>query len=98
MLAYLYDEDRWPSGAAGSLVTRTPRYRQKVLVFVCADDKSRKQPGRWGLAPSYSIIAKGAENYATAYTSKDDSFASKREAAFACADRAHPRGICSPRR
>jgi len=33
MQAWLYDEDRWPSGAAGGLVTRDPRYRQKrVLV------------------------------------------------------------------
>lgn len=31
MLAWLYDEDRWPSGAAGGLVTKTPRYRQRML-------------------------------------------------------------------
>ena len=31
MKAWLYDEDRWPSGAAGSLVTRDPRYRQRYL-------------------------------------------------------------------
>lgn len=31
MLAYLYDEDRWPSGAAGGLVTREDRHRQKEL-------------------------------------------------------------------
>ncbi len=86
MLAYLYDEDRWPSGAAGSLVTKTPKYRQKVLVFVCADDKSRKSPGRWGLRASYGAIADGAENYATAYTSASDSFADKREAILACAE------------
>ena len=30
-LAWLYDEDRWPSGAAGGLVTKTPRYRQRML-------------------------------------------------------------------
>lgn len=33
MLAWLYDEDRWPSGAAGGLVTRDHRYRQCFLVF-----------------------------------------------------------------
>ncbi|MBQ8752720.1 MAG: hypothetical protein IJZ13_06425, partial [Clostridia bacterium] len=27
----LYDEDRWPSGAAGGLVTCIPRYRERVL-------------------------------------------------------------------
>ena len=27
MLCYLYDEDRWPSGAAGGLVTKDKQYR-----------------------------------------------------------------------
>jgi len=31
MEAWLYDEDRWPSGAAGGLVTREARFRQKRL-------------------------------------------------------------------
>jgi hypothetical protein len=31
--AYLYDEDRWPSGSAGGLVTRDPQHRQQELVF-----------------------------------------------------------------
>lgn len=30
---FLYDEDRWPSGAAGGLVTREPRFRQRELVL-----------------------------------------------------------------
>ena len=34
MLAYLYDEDRWPSGAAGGIVTKDPRYREKYLLFM----------------------------------------------------------------
>lgn len=33
MEAWLYDEDRWPSGAAGGLVTRNPRYRQRFLIM-----------------------------------------------------------------
>ena len=33
MLAYLYDEDRWPSGAAGGLVTKDIRHRQRSLCF-----------------------------------------------------------------
>ena len=33
MLAWLYDEDRWPSGAAGGYVTREPKYRIRKLVF-----------------------------------------------------------------
>jgi len=39
MLAWLYDEDRWPSGAAGGLVTKTKAFREKRLVW------SEKNPG-----------------------------------------------------
>mgnify|MGYP004651461067 FL=1 len=33
MLAWLYDEDRWPSGFAGGLVTREKEYRARFLLF-----------------------------------------------------------------
>jgi hypothetical protein len=33
MLAWLYDEDRWPSGAAGGLVTCDHRYRARYLSY-----------------------------------------------------------------
>lgn len=33
MEAWLYDEDRWPSGAAGGLVTRNPRFRRRAVVL-----------------------------------------------------------------
>ncbi len=33
MIACLYDEDRWPSGAAGGLVTKDEQYRSRYLVF-----------------------------------------------------------------
>ena len=33
MLAWLYDEDRWPSGAAGGLVTKDEKYRARCLLF-----------------------------------------------------------------
>ena len=33
MLAWLYDEDRWPSGAAGGLVTKDPKYRALHLLL-----------------------------------------------------------------
>ena len=35
MLAWLYDEDRWPSGFAGGIVTKEPRFRAKHLLFTC---------------------------------------------------------------
>ncbi len=33
MLAWLYDEDRWPSGAAGGLVTKDEQYRERYLAL-----------------------------------------------------------------
>jgi hypothetical protein len=33
MLAWLYDEDRWPSGAAGGLVTKNERFRARHLLL-----------------------------------------------------------------
>lgn len=33
MLAWLYDEDRWPSGAAGGYVTKDEKYRARFLLF-----------------------------------------------------------------
>ncbi len=33
MLTWLYDEDRWPSGFGGGLVTSHPEYRERYLVF-----------------------------------------------------------------
>lgn len=33
LLAYLYDEDRWPSGAAGGIVTKDDNCRQRMLRF-----------------------------------------------------------------
>jgi hypothetical protein len=33
MLAWLYDEDRWPSGYAGGLVTQHPEHRAKRLLW-----------------------------------------------------------------
>ena len=41
MKAYLYDEDRWPSGFGGGEVTKEDRYRARCLVFtpVRAEDR-----------------------------------------------------------
>ena len=33
LLAWLYDEDRWPSGFAGGLVTKDEKYRMRYLLF-----------------------------------------------------------------
>lgn len=38
MEAWLYDEDRWPSGAAGGIVTRNPEYRMRYLSMTVIHD------------------------------------------------------------
>ena len=45
MEAWLYDEDRWPSGAAGGLVTKDPKYRERHLRLTIADPKEFKPNG-----------------------------------------------------
>ena len=35
MLAWLYDEDKWPSGFGGGYVTKDDAYRQRYLTFTC---------------------------------------------------------------
>lgn len=44
MLTWLYDEDRWPSGAGGGLVTKEEQYRIRFLVFspVSLEGKAEK--------------------------------------------------------
>lgn len=40
MLAWLYDEDRWPSGAAGGLVTKDKKYRIRHLHMTTDPDST----------------------------------------------------------
>ena len=37
LLAWLYDEDRWPSGSAGGKVTKEPKFRRKRLAWFTQD-------------------------------------------------------------
>lgn len=43
MLAWLYDEDRWPSGAAGGIVTKNKSFRQRSICFSADYDKTVKR-------------------------------------------------------
>ncbi len=66
MLAWLYDEDRWPSGAAGGLVTKDKQYRARNLMFtarkeaeVYTDTDSRAEGNRSGegeLLACYDVV------------------------------------------
>ena len=44
MLAWLYDEDRWPSGFAGGLVTKDERFRERYIQFF---PKKKKTANFW---------------------------------------------------
>ena len=66
MLAWLYDEDRWPSGAAGGLVTKDKQYRARNLMFTARKEAevkavidSRAEGGRSGegqLLACYDVV------------------------------------------
>jgi hypothetical protein len=65
-LTWLYDEDRWPSGFAGGLVTKDPAFRQRCLMFTprsYAEDPGSSTPclrvehGRRGGGPLIGVYA-----------------------------------------
>ncbi|MDP4118699.1 MAG: hypothetical protein Q8873_05860 [Bacillota bacterium] len=62
MLAWLYDEDRWPSGSAGGLVTRDKKLRNKYILFSPTDPKNdvpreqAEEEGKPYFAAAYDII------------------------------------------
>ncbi|MBQ9734408.1 MAG: hypothetical protein IJV95_00980 [Clostridia bacterium] len=46
MLAWLYDEDRWPSGVAGGEITKNKEFRQKFITMSVSDKADcAKTPG-----------------------------------------------------
>ena len=45
MIANLYDEDRWPSGGAGSIVTRDDRYKMRFLVYEILNNVQESKAG-----------------------------------------------------
>lgn len=66
MLSYLYDEDRWPSGAAGGLVTKVQKHRQKYLTMTPNVDENAETatvilPGKGGFAAVKNTIEACAE-------------------------------------
>lgn len=73
MLAWLYDEDRWASGAAGGFVTQNQNYRQKQLVFSKnrpADRLSKEEANAQGktyFLAAYDIQLDPQTGYLTGY-------------------------------
>ncbi len=57
MNAWLYDEDRWPSGAAGGLVTREEKYRMRELqVSACRPADAAEVLGTFAFRMNGSAI------------------------------------------
>lgn len=50
MLAWLYDEDRWPSGYGGGFVTKDPRFRSQYLIFSRISNEEFKGPDACNIA------------------------------------------------
>lgn len=59
MYTYLYDEDRWPSGFGGGLVTKNPEFRARQLLFTPV---SYEEYGEVNPEPNFSVTAQRAGN------------------------------------
>ncbi len=56
MLAWLYDEDRWPSGFAGGWVTKDPALRQRYLILTRRKAKDAPEYNEDGILVSGSKL------------------------------------------
>jgi len=66
MLAWLYDEDKWPSGFAGGYVTKNEKYRERRLTLAAAPREQQQAnaarnnwPGGGALLARYAIALDG---------------------------------------
>ncbi|MBQ7901781.1 MAG: hypothetical protein IJ365_07480, partial [Clostridia bacterium] len=59
MLAWLYDEDKWPSGFAGGLVTKDPKYVQRIAIFTTEGAKLPEGVDLTEIADKETAIAEG---------------------------------------
>jgi hypothetical protein len=67
MLTWLYDEDRWPSGFAGGLVTKDKQYRMRFLVFSPIELPEKELDGEVELEASAKAIRSGKRKFLAKY-------------------------------
>lgn len=91
MYAWLYDEDRWPSGAAGGFVTRRKEYRQKHILVTperMPDAVSKEEGIREGkpyLLAAFDLTLDGAGKLVDYRMQAEDSFtAAARRYVYVC--------------
>lgn len=58
MEAWLYDEDRWPSGTCGGLVTKNRDYRLRFISEYDDDDKAMQAENVVGILRRYALLFK----------------------------------------
>lgn len=75
MLTWLYDEDRWPSGAAGGLVTKDLKYRMRFLVLSPAELPENTVTDEVFLEASAKAVRSGNRRFLSRYAVKlEDGF------------------------
>ena len=47
--AWLYDEDRWPSGLAGGIVSQHPEFRQKAIMLELNAEEEKPGKCAWAM-------------------------------------------------
>lgn len=69
LLTWLYDEDRWPSGAGGGLVTKDHQYRMRFLIFA-PERQEGKDIGKSELKSSGQAVRSEERTYLGRYQVK----------------------------
>ncbi len=79
MLAWLYDEDRWPSGAAGGLLTRDIRYRARQLLFTARKEAADERLENKYLLACFDVVLNAEGCLLSANQIAEDATASGRK-------------------
>lgn len=67
MLTWLYDEDRWPSGFGGGIVTKDDKYRMRFLVFSPVKLSEKEDIDKVALEASAKAVRSGKRKFLGKY-------------------------------
>ncbi len=68
MRAWLYDEDRWPSGYGGGYITKEDRYRCRVLLFAPQPLGDTAEDDKWGMCANGKCARSNHRTLLAVYT------------------------------